>query len=55
LTTGLLRNLLYQVAPSDPLTFVAVPGLVLVTAAVASWLPAVRASRTDPTQVLRAE
>ena len=50
-----LRGLLYQVAPIDPLTFVLVPSLVLVTAAVASWLPALRASRTDPCEVLRTE
>ncbi|MFN0181019.1 MAG: ADOP family duplicated permease [Gemmatimonadales bacterium] len=50
---GLIRSLLYQVAPSDPVTFVVVPALVLVTAAAASWLPGHRASRTDPAQVLR--
>ena len=53
LATGLLRSLLYQVAPSDPATFIAVPALVLATALAASWLPGHRASRTDPAQVLR--
>lgn len=53
--TGALRTLLYQVAPTDPLIFVAVPLLVLVTAALASWLPARRASRADPCEVLRGD
>jgi putative ABC transport system permease protein len=53
--TGALRALLYQVAPTDPLIFVAVPLLVLVTAALASWLPARRASRADPCEVLRGD
>ena len=53
--TRVMRTLLYQVAPSDPLTFVAVPLLVLLTAALASWLPAARAGRADPCQVLRAD
>jgi putative ABC transport system permease protein len=50
-----MRTLLYQVAPIDPVTFVAVPVLVLLTAAAAAWLPAVRASRADPCQVLRTD
>lgn len=50
-----LTSLLFEVAPSDPLTF-AVTVLVLGTTAVlASWLPALRASRSDPAEVLRAE
>ena len=55
LATKVIESLLYGVAPIDPITFVAVPVLVLFTAALASWLPALRASRADPTQVLRAE
>jgi predicted permease len=55
LTTRIIRTLLYQVAPTDPVTFVAVPVLVLATALLASWLPARRAARADPCQVLRAE
>jgi ABC-type lipoprotein release transport system permease subunit len=55
LGTRVLRTLLYQVAPSDPVTFLAAPVLVLVTAALASWIPAVRAGRADPCEVLRAD
>ena len=54
-TTRIIRTLLYEVAPADPVTFVAVPALVLLTAAVASWIPARRASRSDPCQVLRSD
>jgi ABC-type antimicrobial peptide transport system permease subunit len=50
-----MRTLLYQVAPADPVTFIAVPALVLLTAVVASWLPALRAGRADPCEVLRAD
>jgi ABC-type antimicrobial peptide transport system permease subunit len=53
--TRAMRALLYAVTPSDPATFLAVPALLLVTAAVAAWLPARRASRADPVTVLRAE
>jgi putative ABC transport system permease protein len=53
--SGFMRTLLYEVAPVDRLTFVVVPFLVLATAAIASWVPAARASRADAAEVLRAE
>ena len=53
--TTLIRNLLYQVEPADPVTFVVVPVLVLLTAGLASWIPAARASRADPAAVLRSD
>lgn len=53
--SGFMRTLLYEVAPVDPVTFVVVPALVLATAALASWVPAARASRTDAAEVLRTE
>jgi predicted permease len=53
LSTRLLGNLLYKVSPRDPLTF-ASAFLVMTTAAVAaSFLPAWRATRTDPATILR--
>jgi putative ABC transport system permease protein len=55
LGTQLIGTLLYQVAPLDPVTFGAVPLLVLVTAALAAWVPARKVSRTDVTQVLRSD
>jgi putative ABC transport system permease protein len=50
-----LATLLYEVAPSDPGTFVGVALLVLAAAGAACFLPAWRAARLDPASVLRAE
>lgn len=55
LATRALRSVLYHVAPSDPLTFVAVPLALALGALVASWLPAAQASRADPAQALHVE
>jgi predicted permease len=52
--TRLIRGLLFEVQPTDPRAY-AVAGLaLLVIAAIAALLPATRASRVDPTTVLRA-
>ena len=53
--TKSMQALLYRVAPADALTFVTVPALLVVTALVASWIPARRASRAEPADVLRAD
>jgi predicted permease len=53
--TKRLDDLLFGVAPRDPLTFVAVAVLLLVVALAASLVPALRATRADPLVVLRAE
>jgi predicted permease len=53
--TRLMSSLLYGITPLDPVTYVAVP-LVLVTATVlASYLPARRAASVEPVEALRAE
>jgi len=46
---------LYGVSPVDPLTLAGVLVLFLGVAALASVLPAERASRTDPVGALRSE
>jgi ABC-type lipoprotein release transport system permease subunit len=53
--TRLMKSVLFGISPIDPLTYTAVP-LVLVAATVlASYLPARRAAAVDPVQTLRAE
>jgi putative ABC transport system permease protein len=46
---------LYEVSTTDPLTYAGVSGLLLMVAAAATWIPALRASRTDPMKALQAE
>ena len=53
--TGLVERLLYGVPPRDPLTFIGAVILFLGVAALASYIPARRATRLDPTEVLRSE
>jgi predicted permease len=53
--TRLLGNLLYQVSPRDPLAFTSAVVVMILTALAASFLPAWRATRTDPACALRAE
>ena len=48
-----LGALVYGVRPLDPLTFLAVPALLVVVTVVACTVPAWRAARTDPRRVLR--
>jgi predicted permease len=55
LVARFIRSLLFGVAPSDPLTLVAVSLMLIAIAALASWLPARRASKVDPMIALRAE
>jgi putative ABC transport system permease protein len=50
-----LTTLLYEVRPLDPLTFIAVPVVLLVTAAIAVATPAWRAARVDPVVAFRVE
>jgi putative ABC transport system permease protein len=51
----LLRAFLFDLTPSDPLTYVAIAMVLGATAMVASWIPALRASRVDPVNALRAQ
>jgi hypothetical protein len=53
--TRLMKAVLYDVSPIDPLTYGAVSLGLILSAALASYLPARRAARVDPAQTLRAE
>jgi putative ABC transport system permease protein len=53
--TRLMQKLLFGVTASDPLTFVAVAGLLALVAALAASVPGLRATRVDPVIALRAE
>jgi predicted permease len=51
--TRAMTTMLVGVKPSDPATFVAMAALFFIIAALASWLPAWRASSMDPVVALR--
>jgi putative ABC transport system permease protein len=53
--TRVLSGLLYGVAPLDATTFIAVPLILGAVAMFAAWVPTRRATRLDPTVVLRHE
>ena len=55
LAAGPLRGLLYETSPRDPLALAAAPAVLLGVALLGALLPARRAARTDPGEVLRAE
>ena len=47
-----LQGMLFGITPTDPLTFVIVTGALAVTALIASFWPALRATRVDPVKAL---
>jgi putative ABC transport system permease protein len=53
--TRLMRGLLFEVEPHDPVTFIAVAAVLATIALLASYLPGRRATRVDPVIALRAE
>ena len=53
--TRVLSSQLHGVEATDPVTFAVVAAMLVAVALVASYLPAVRASRTDPLVALRFE
>lgn len=53
--TRIMESLLFEIRPTDPVTFAAVLALLAATGAFASWIPARRATSIEPTEVLRAE
>jgi putative ABC transport system permease protein len=53
--TPFAKSLLYNVSPFDPLSFGSVAAFLVSVAVVASYLPALRATRVDPIVALRGE
>lgn len=53
--TRVMQSLLYEVPATDPITFAAVPVVLLVAAVAASWVPARRGTKVDPIKAMRSE
>jgi ABC-type lipoprotein release transport system permease subunit len=50
-----VKSMLFMVSPSDAVTFVMVPAILVLVAALACWIPALRATRIQPARALRHE
>jgi ABC-type antimicrobial peptide transport system permease subunit len=55
LAMRVISSQIYGVSTHDPVTFVVVPIILALTAGAASFLPALRISRIQPADTLRAE
>ena len=55
LATPVLQSLLFQISPSDPLTYLGTAGILGLVAVFAAWLPAARASGVDPVHAIKTE
>jgi predicted permease len=51
----LIKSMLYGLQPTDPLSIIGAATLLLTVALIASWIPALRASRVEPMEALRHE
>jgi predicted lysophospholipase L1 biosynthesis ABC-type transport system permease subunit len=50
-----IHGLLFEVSPTDPISLIAAVAVLVVTAALAAWIPSYRAARVDPVAALRSE
>jgi putative ABC transport system permease protein len=55
LLSGLMKSLLFGIGPRDPLSFVFAPAVLIGVALLAAYIPARRAARISPMEVLRTE
>ena len=53
--TRVMTSLLFGISATDPITFSTVPLILIATAMLASYVPALRATRADPVVALRDE
>ena len=53
--TRLLQSQLFEVSPTDPVTFIGTALVLALVGLVATYLPALRATRVAPIRALRAE
>jgi ABC-type lipoprotein release transport system permease subunit len=53
--TRWMKSLLFEVRPTDPMTFAVIALLLMAVALLACWIPARRAARVDPMTALRCD